>query len=250
VRVKRLEDLMTTKTVVGAFDDDHDADRAVHALINDGFMEREISVVARDLADDEPRDGSATYAEERAEAQRASREDAANPLTDPKAGALTGGLLGGAAGLAASLVALALPGVGPVVVVGPLVAALSGAGVGAVAGGLFAALTTAGVSETHANYYVEVVRRGGAVVTLRTDDTRTERAAELMRENGAIDIDERVTRWREQGWSEWDVSAAPYTRDEAERERRLYGSHADPLTGLPTTGAPERDTRQNSTIRR
>lgn len=44
--------------------------------------------------------------------------------------------------------------------------------------------------------------------------------------------------------------ALPKTREEAERERRLYGMHADPLTGLPTTGDPECDLAREATIRR
>ena len=112
------------------------------------------------------------------------------------------------------------------------------------------ALTDAGVSEEHANYYAETVRRGGALVTVKVDESRAERAAEIMRANGAIDLDERVSRWRESGWEGWDPSAPPYTAEEAERERRLYGTHADPLSGLPLTSEPERDNRRSSTIRR
>lgn len=125
-----------------------------------------------------------------------------------------------------------------------------GAGAVAAAGEVLGSLTASGVSNEHASYYAESVRRGGALVTIRADDSRGERAAELMRENGAIDIEQRVSRWRESGWTGWDSSAAPYTREEAERERRLYGTHSDPLTGLPSTADPERDNRRDSTIRR
>ena len=148
--------------------------------------------------------------------------------------------MGGAAGLAASFMALSIPGIGPIVAAGPVVAMLSGAGAGAVAGGLIGALTDAGVSEEHANYYAETVRRGGALVTVKVDESRADRAMEIMRQNGAIDLDERVLRWREAGWDGWNPSAPPYTAEEAERERRLYGAHADPLSGLPLTSDPER----------
>src|SRR4029079_16854420 len=73
-------------------------------------------------------------------------------------GAVTGGVVGGAAGLAASLMGLAIPGIGPIIAAGPIVAALSGAGVGAVAGGLIGGLTDMGVSNTDAEYYAESVR--------------------------------------------------------------------------------------------
>jgi hypothetical protein len=127
---------------------------------------------------------------------------------------------------------------------------LTGAGAGAVAGGLIGALTRSGVPEEHASYYAETVRRGGAIVSIRADESRAERAAEILRANGAIDLDERVVRWRDRGWRGWDSAAKPFTADEAERERRLYGAHADPLSGLPLTNDPEGENRQASTIRR
>lgn len=225
---------MTTKTIVGAFDTSTSALMAVQELIKDGFMRHDVSVVASNLDNQIPH----------------SDAEATAPTPDATKGAVAGGLLGGAAGLAASLMVLAIPGIGPVIALGPLVAALGGAGVGAVAGGLLAGLTSAGVPEEHAGYYVETIRRGGAVVTLLADDTRAERAAQIMRENGAIDIDQRVTRWRESGWTGWDAAALPYTREEAERERRVYGAHSDSLTGLPTSSSPERDSRRDSAIRR
>lgn len=125
-----------------------------------------------------------------------------------------------------------------------------GAAAVVVAGGLMGSLTESGVAKEHASYYAESVRRGAALVTVRADDSRAGRATEIMRENGAIDIEQRVSRWRESGWTGWDSSAAPYTREEAERERRLYGAHADPLSGLPLSADPERDNRRDSTIRR
>ena len=113
-----------------------------------------------------------------------------------------------------------------------------------------AAMTHSGVPEEHATYYAEAVRRGGTLVALRADDSRAERAAEILRDKGAIDLDERVMRWRDAGWRGWDSAAKPFTPEEAERERRTYGTHADPLTGLPVTSDPEGDNRRNSTIRR
>jgi hypothetical protein len=146
-------------------------------------------------------------------------------------GAVTGGVVGGAAGLAASLMGLAIPGIGPIIAAGPIVATLTGAGVGAVAGGLIGGLTDMGVSKADAEYYAESVRRGGALVTVRADDSRAERAAEVMREHGAIDIERRAERWRERGWTGFDEKAAPYTQTDLERDRDLYGD-TDRTTGL------------------
>ena len=223
-----------TRTVVGSFDGYQAAQRAAQALLEDGFREEELSVVASTLA-----------GEFKPEALPGG-DTASNTAT----GAVTGGLVGCAAGVVLSMVALAIPGLGPVVAAGPLLAGLTGAGAGAAAGGVIGALTDEGVPEKHAMYYAEAVRRGGALLTVRADGVRADRAAEILRANGGIDIDERASRWRDNGWTGGDGSARPYTVEEAENERRLYGMHADPLTGLPLTLDPEGDNRRASTIHR
>jgi len=219
------------KTIVGSFDSYPTARRVARALMDEGYMSRDIGIMASNA--------SGEY--------RGTDDEKDSHTTTC---ALTGGVVGGAAGLAASLMALTIPGLGAIVAAGPLIAMLSGAGAGAVAGGLIGSLTEAGVSPEQANYYAETVRRGGAIVTVKVDESRADRAAEIMRANGAIDLDERVARWREAGWEGWDPTARPYTAEEAERERRLYGTHADPLSGLPLTSQPARDNRRSSTIRR
>jgi hypothetical protein len=157
--------------------------------------------------------------------------DAADDASGAATGAVTGGVVGGAAGLAASLMGLAIPGIGPIIAAGPIVATLSGAGVGAVAGGLIGGLTDMGVSKTDAEYYAESVRRGGALVTVRADDTRAERAAEIMREHGAIDIERRAEQWRQRGWTGWNDQAQPYTPEDIDRDRDVYGA-TDRTTGI------------------
>jgi hypothetical protein len=62
--------------------------------------------------------------------------------------------------------------------------------------------------------------------------------------------DQSLSRWRDGGRTGWSASALPNTPDEAERERRQYGVHADPLTGLPLTADPELDNVLGTTIRR
>ena len=220
------------KTIVGSFDGYPTARRVARELMDDGYMARDIGIMASNVSGD----------------YRASDGD--EKETHTATCALTGGVIGGAAGLAASLMALTIPGLGPIVAAGPLISMVSGAGAGAVAGGLIGALTEAGVPEEHAHYYAETLRRGGAIVTVKVDESRADRAAQILRSNGAIDLDERVSRWREAGWEGWNPSAPPYTAEEAERERRLYGTHADPLSGLPLTKNPARDNRRGSTIRR
>ena len=79
-------------------------------------------------------------------------------------------------------------------------------------------------SEDDASYYAESVRRGGALVTVRADDSRADEAASVMRNHGAVDIERRAEQWKQQGWTRHDPSATPYSVDQLERERSTYGS--------------------------
>ena len=66
-----------------------------------------------------------------------------------------------------------------------------------------------GDDDDHAGHYAEAVRRGSAVLTVTTDDTRLDVAREALTNAGAIDIDEQVSAWRSEGWTGNDSSAAP-----------------------------------------
>ena len=109
----------------------------------------------------------------------------ADAATGGGTGATLGTLVGGGAGLLAGIGALAIPGIGPIVAAGWLVAALTGAGVGAAAGGLLGALTQAGIGEEQAEVYAEGVRRGGNLVTVRTDDSRATEVEAIMQRHNA-----------------------------------------------------------------
>jgi hypothetical protein len=121
-------------------------------------------------------------------------------------GATLGTLVGGGAGLAAALGALAIPGVGPIVAAGALVATLTGAGAGALAGGILGGLTGLGVSETEAPVYAEGVRRGGSLVTVRTDSTRKGEVEAILARHSPVDISQREADYRASGWKGYDDS--------------------------------------------
>jgi hypothetical protein len=95
---------------------------------------------------------------------------------------------------------LAIPGVGPVVAAGWLIATAAGAATGAVvggaAGGLVGSLTGAGVSERDAHFYAEGVRRGGTLVTARVDDDRASTAREILQRYKAVDPAARGAAYR------------------------------------------------------
>jgi hypothetical protein len=194
------------KTIIGSFDRMEDAERAARALRDAGFLDSDINFVANDVR---PEGGFVRTVEK-------------GNLTSMATGAVAGGALGGAAGLAASLMGLAIPGIGPILAAGPIVATLVGAGAGAAAGGLIGGLTDLGVAPAHAEVYAESVRRGGTLVTVRTDETHSEEAASVLRNAGAIDIGRRADEWRASGWTGFDPEAAPYSFDEIERNRSRY----------------------------
>ena len=136
-------------------------------------------------------------------------------------GAGVGAAVGGAAGLLTGLGLLAIPGVGPVVAAGWLVATAAGAAAGGLTGGIIGALTQAGVSEDDAHVYAEGVRRGGTLVTARVDD-RSAAQLEATLERSALRTDELRSTYGKAGWKTFDPAAKPYSADEVRRERALY----------------------------
>ena len=251
------------KTIVGSFDSFDEAKRVAQQLMDDGFRDADVNVIANNASGQygggmsgaaiegvrsRTGDGAAltTDGGGLTAAQRGrTRDDVVDDASGAATGAVTGGVVGGAAGLAASLIGLAIPGIGPIIAAGPIVAALSGAGVGAVAGGLIGGLTDMGVSKEDAEYYAESVRRGGALVTVRADDARAERAADIMRDHDAVDIERRADQWRERGWTGWNERAEPYTSEDIDRDRDLYGDTRR-TTGL--AGGMEGDRTNAETV--
>jgi hypothetical protein len=105
------------------------------------------------------------------------------------AGVGTGGLLGGALGWLAGIGALAIPGVGPLIAAGPIVAALSGAAVGAAVGGITGALIGMGIPEYEAKRYEGKVKAGNILISVHVDSSdEAKRAKEIFEAAGAQDI--------------------------------------------------------------
>jgi hypothetical protein len=151
----------------------------------------------------------------------------ANETTTTGAGATIGTILGGGAGLLAGLGLLAIPGVGPIVAAGWLIATITGAGIGAAGGGILGSLVGAGVPEEHAHVYAEGVRRGGTLVTVRVEDARRGAVEQIMNRYTPVDLDARAAEYRAGGWSRFDEEAP------------AYAAGGSPTMGTPaTTGAP------------
>src|SRR5512140_1538017 len=105
------------------------------------------------------------------------------------AGAGTGGVLGGALGWIAGIGALAIPGVGPFIAAGPILAALSGAAIGAAAGGIAGGLIGLGIPELEAKRYEGKVKAGNLLISVHTENSaEIKRAKEFFTQAGAQDI--------------------------------------------------------------
>lgn len=194
------------KTVSGLFDDYSDARAAVSALEDRGVPSDDISIVSNNVGD------------------RYSKDS--NAAEGVGTGAGLGAAVGGIGGLLTGLGVMAIPGVGPVVAAGWLAATAAGAAAGAVAGGaaggLIGAMTESGVPEEHAHVYAEGVRRGGAVVSARVDESLYADAQAILRRGSWVDPEQRRAAYLEQGWTRFDEKLDPYTPEEIEKERLRY----------------------------
>ena len=184
------------KTLVGTYRDLHTARQVVDDLIAARFNPTDIGIIAQDTKGE-----YATYLD-RDGVNRVDADDTAK-------GAGIGAAIGGLGGLLIGLGALAIPGVGPVIAAGPLLAALTGAGVGAVTGGLIGAMVDMGIPDEQANIYAEGVRRGHVLVTVQVPDSSVDMAQRIMERDGAINIHREADTWRQSGWNRFDPNSDP-----------------------------------------
>jgi hypothetical protein len=149
------------------------ADQIVDRLKNAGFSNNDISVLFPD------KDTTRDFAHEK---NTKAPEGIAT-------GASTGGVLGGALGWLAGIGALAIPGAGPFIAAGPILAALSGAAVGATVGGIAGGLIGMGIPELEAKRYEGKIKAGNILLSVHTENSEEIKAAEkIFRDAGAQDI--------------------------------------------------------------
>jgi hypothetical protein len=104
-------------------------------------------------------------------------------------GATTGAVIGGGLGWLAGIGALAIPGLGPFIAAGPIMAALAGVGVGGAVGGITGALIGMGIPEYEAKRYEGRVKEGGILLSVHSDNSEwTKRAKEILEHTGAQDV--------------------------------------------------------------
>lgn len=155
-------------TVVGVFTNSVLAERAIDELHHVGFTNEQIGFVAR-----------GTAAQPTSTRDEETKAHALGATTGAVGGGVAGGLLSAAA-------ALLIPGFGPALAGGMLVATLGGAVLGAITGGFVGALKGMGVSEEEAHYYQRELETGRTLVTVNAGE-RNREVIEILRRNGAYD---------------------------------------------------------------
>jgi hypothetical protein len=159
--------------VFGIYATAADAERAVETLITAGFANADISVLMPD--------------------SRTTRDFAHEKETKAPegttVGVTSGGVLGGTLGVLVGIGALAIPGLGPLIAAGPIVAGLAGLGVGGAVGGLVGALVGMGIPEYEAKRYEGRVKNGGVLLSVHCDSSEAvRRAKHTLEGTGAEDV--------------------------------------------------------------
>jgi hypothetical protein len=159
--------------VFGIYKSADHAERAVDTLIGAGFASSDISVLLPDV---------------RSTREFAHEKDTKAP-EGATAGVTAGGVIGGTIGVLAGVGLLAIPGLGPFIAAGPIMAALAGLGVGGAVGGLVGALIGMGIPEYEAKRYEGHVKNGGTLLSVHCDTSdQIKRAKEILKSSGALDI--------------------------------------------------------------
>jgi hypothetical protein len=159
--------------VFGIYNSAEHAERAVDTLIAAGFMSSDISVLLPDT---------------RTTKDFAHEKNTKAP-EGTTTGATAGGVIGGTLGVLAGVGALAIPGVGPFIAAGPIMAGLAGLGVGGAVGGLVGALVGMGIPEYEAKRYEGHVKNGGTLLSVHCDTSEEiSRAKDMLKSTGATDI--------------------------------------------------------------
>jgi hypothetical protein len=157
----------------GLYNDRAQVEQAIDSLLAARFRNEDISVLFPD------NEGTKDFAHEK---NTKAPEGAA-------AGASAGGVIGGTLGLLVGIGALAIPGLGPFIAAGPIVAALAGLGAGGAVGGFVGALVGMGIPEYEAKRYDGRIRQGGILVSVHCDNSEwVSRAKEILKHSGAEDI--------------------------------------------------------------
>ncbi len=164
---------MANIAVYGIYQNRIHVEKAVDTLRGEGFRNTDISVLFPENA--------------------SSKDFAVEKNTKAPEGAATGGgsgaVIGGALGWLAGIGLLSIPGVGPFIAAGPIMALLAGVGVGGAVGSLIGALVGMGIPEYEAKRYEGRIKEGGILLSVHCDTPSwIKRAEDLLKATGAEDI--------------------------------------------------------------
>jgi hypothetical protein len=160
-------------SVFGIYSSLSAADNATDSLVRSGFASSDISALLP----------------ENLGSRQIGTEKATKAPEGAATGAGSGAVLGGALGLLAGIGALAIPGVGPLIAAGPIMAALAGIGVGGAVGGFTGALIGLGIPEYEAKRYEGRIQKGGILLSVHCDTSdQIKQAKEIMKNTGGEDI--------------------------------------------------------------
>ncbi len=159
--------------VFGIYPTSAQAERAVDDLVRGGFPSGDVSVLLQDY--------------------RGTRDFAHQKETKAPEGTTTGvaagGILGGTLGILVGIGAIAIPGLGPFIAAGPIMAGLAGLGAGGAVGGIIGALVGMGIPEYEAKRYEGRLKNGGVLLSVHCDTSEEiDRAKQVLKATGAEDI--------------------------------------------------------------
>ena len=157
----------------GIFANRNNASEAIDRLVAAGFRSEDVSVLMQDNV------GTKDFAHEK-------HTKAPEGTTT---GVIAGGAIGGTLGVLAGLGALAIPGIGPLIAAGPIMAGLAGLGAGGAVGGLVGALVGMGIPEFEAKRYEGRIKSGGILLSVHCDNSDwVSKAETVLRNSGGEDV--------------------------------------------------------------
>lgn len=160
-------------SVFGIFADRTELEKVVDVLKRDGFRNSDISVLMQN----------------KGETRDFAHEKHTKAPEGTAAGAATGLLGGGILGWLAGAGVLAIPGIGPFVAAGPIMAAVAGAGIGGAVGGIAGGLIGLGIPEYEAKRYESFVKNGGILISVHVDDSEwSSKAKDILERGGASEV--------------------------------------------------------------
>jgi hypothetical protein len=212
--------------VFGIYQTRANVEEAVDALRRAGFRNADVSALFPDNA------GTKDFACEK------NTKAPEGATTGASSGAVLGGVLGWLTGIGL----LAIPGIGPLIAAGPIVAALAGVGAGGVVGGIVGALVGMGIPEYEAKRYEGRVKHGGILLSVHCDDnTWVKRAEEVLTSSGAEDVASSG-----EAHADFGKSDKPLPRTRTAISEETYPAVTAPLTTEVIHDALREDARTRS----